>query len=167
MQAKEPSGPDAKNRNQSAKKARSKEPASSMRASEKSSEQTERELLALEKKYWAALKARDSSTAAALSDEPCIVVGPQGVAEIDRATLVGMMENASYELNDFQVEDFCVRPLTEDVVVVAYRVKEELEVGDEPVKIEAFDSSVWVRRDGRWTCGLHTESIAGDPFGRN
>jgi hypothetical protein len=147
-------------REQSGKKARSKE-------QPRATEQTGKALLTLEKKYWAALKARDSSTAASLSDEPCVVVGPQGVAELDRSTLVGMMENATYELNDFQVEDFCVRPLTDDVVVVAYRVKEELEVDDEPVKLEAYDSSVWVRRDGKWTCGLHTESIAGDPFGRN
>lgn len=135
--------------------------------STESTEQTGKELLALEKKYWAALKAKDSSTAASLSDEPCVVVGPQGVAELDRSALVGMMENAFYELHDFELEDVHVRRLTDDVVVVAYKVKEDLEVDDEPVKLEAYDSSVWVRRDGKWTCGLHTESIAGDPFGRN
>jgi len=32
------------------------------------------------------------------------------------------------------------------------------------MKVET--SSVWVRRDGTWTCALHTESVAGDPFGR-
>jgi hypothetical protein len=29
------------------------------------------------------------------------------------------------------------------------------------------DSSTWVRRNGRWLCALHTEAIAGDPFGRD
>jgi hypothetical protein len=135
--------------------------------STESTEQTGKELLALEKKYWSALKAKDSSTAASLSDEPCVVVGPQGVAELDRSALVGMMENATYELNDFELEDVHVRRLTDDVVVVAYKVKEALEVDDEPVNLEAYDSSVWVRRGGQWTCGLHTESIAGDPFGRH
>jgi len=24
-----------------------------------------------------------------------------------------------------------------------------------------------VRRDGRWRCVLHTEALAGDPFGRD
>jgi hypothetical protein len=28
------------------------------------------------------------------------------------------------------------------------------------------DASPWVQRDRRWVCALHTESIAGDPFGR-
>jgi hypothetical protein len=29
------------------------------------------------------------------------------------------------------------------------------------------DSSTWVRRNGCWLCALHTEAIAGDPFGRD
>lgn len=32
---------------------------------------------------------------------------------------------------------------------------------------EAFDSSVWVHRIGHWVCAVHTESLAGDPFGRH
>ena len=35
------------------------------------------------------------------------------------------------------------------------------------VKLEAYDSSIWLRRDGQWTCVVHTESLAGDPFGRH
>jgi hypothetical protein len=30
-----------------------------------------------------------------------------------------------------------------------------------------WSSSTWVRRNGRWLCALHTEAIAGDPFGRD
>ena len=33
--------------------------------------------------------------------------------------------------------------------------------------LDAADSSTWVRRDGRWLCAMHTEAIAGDPFGRD
>jgi hypothetical protein len=42
-----------------------------------------------------------------------------------------------------------------------------LVVDGKPVKLQAYDSSVWVRRDGDWLCALHTESPAGDPFGRH
>jgi hypothetical protein len=34
-------------------------------------------------------------------------------------------------------------------------------------KLDAADSSTWVRRNGRWLCALHTEAILGDPFGRD
>lgn len=126
-----------------------------------------REFLALEEKYWNAIRQKDASTAASLSGDPCIVVGAQGVGELDRETLAGMMKNARYELQDFSLGDLRVRMVTDDVVVVAYKVKEDLTVDGDKVNLEAFDSSVWVRRDGKWVCAVHTESIAGDPFGRH
>ena len=59
-----------------------------------------------------------------------------------------------------------VRMLTDDVAVIAYKVHEDLTADGEPVKLDAADTSIWVRRAGRWVCAVHTESIAGDPFGR-
>jgi len=128
---------------------------------------TKRELLKLEKQYWNAIKERDSSTAISLSDDPCVVVGAQGASEVDRATLGKMLEGAKYELRDFAFGDVHMRQVSDDVVAVAYKVHEDLVVEGERVKLEAFDSSVWVRRDGKWVCALHTESPAGDPFGRH
>ena len=60
-----------------------------------------------------------------------------------------------------------MRLLRDDVAILAYRVHEELTVEGKPVTVEAADSSTWVHRDGRWVCAMHTESIAGDPFGRD
>jgi hypothetical protein len=51
--------------------------------------------------------------------------------------------------------------------VLAYKVREALTVDGKPVTFEAADASTWVRRDGQWVCALHTESLAGDPFGRD
>jgi hypothetical protein len=126
----------------------------------------ERELLELEEQFWNAMKTRDSATAVALSDDACIVVGAQGVGEVDRATLAHMLESANYEIEAFAIEDVHVRRVTEDVATVAYKVREDLVVDGEKLKLEAFDASVWLRRAGAWVCVLHTESPAGDPFGR-
>jgi hypothetical protein len=46
-------------------------------------------------------------------------------------------------------------------------VKERVVVDGETLPIEANDSSVWIRGDGEWRCALHTESLAGDPYGRD
>jgi hypothetical protein len=127
-----------------------------------------KELLELERQYWNAIVYKDASSAADLSDDPCVVVGAQGVGELDKQALAGMLENSSYDLKEYGIEDVHVRPIAEGVVVVAYKVKEKLVVDGEQVALEAFDSSVWVRRRGRkWVCALHTESLAGDPFGRH
>jgi len=125
------------------------------------------ELVGLEKQYWNAIKTRDASTAASLSHDPCVVVGAQGVGELDRAGLAKMMKSATYELKNFALDDIHVRRIADDVAVVAYKVKEDLVVEGKKVKLEANDSSIWVRRDGQWACVVHTESIAGDPFGRH
>lgn len=133
----------------------------------KHEDRIERELFELEKRYWNAIKEKDSSTAASLSSDPCVVIGAQGVGELDNATLAKMMQGATYELTDFSLDDLRVRCVTEDVAVVAYKVREDLVVEGQNVNLEAYDSSVWVRRDGQWICAVHTESLAGDPFGRH
>ena len=128
----------------------------------------EQELLALEKQYWQAIKDKDADTAMRLSDDPCIVTGAQGVGRIDRPTMARMMEAASYTLHGFTIgDDAHVRLLGDDVAVLAYNVHEELTVEGKPVTLDAADASTWVRRNGRWLCALHTESLKGDPFGRD
>jgi hypothetical protein len=128
----------------------------------------EKELLGLEKQYWQAIKDKDVDAAMRLSDDPCIVAGAQGIGSLDRKSLGGMMRAASYTLNDFKFSDDAkVRLLSNDIAIVAYKVREDLTVEGKPVSFEAAESSTWVRRDGRWVCALHTESLAGDPFGRD
>jgi uncharacterized protein (TIGR02246 family) len=127
----------------------------------------EKELLGLEKRYWQAIKDRDADTALRLTDDDCIVTGPQGVASFDRKSFEQMMRNPGYEVLDFDVTDVEVRMLGDDVAVVAYKVHEELNVEGERLTIDAADSSTWVKRDDGWRCALHTEAIVGDPFGRD
>jgi hypothetical protein len=128
----------------------------------------ERELVNLERRYWQALKDKDVDAAMELTDDPCIVAGAQGVGLIDHPTYVRMMEHASWTIVDFEIgDDVQVRALGDDTAVLAYRVHEELEVDGEPVAFDAADTSTWVRRGGHWRCASHTESIAGDPYGRD
>jgi hypothetical protein len=129
---------------------------------------TETELLDLERRYWQALKDKDTDTAMRLTDDSCIVAGPQGFARMDKATMEQMMKSADYSLEDFEIDDGAeVRMLSDDVAVLAYKVHETLKVDGQPVALDAAESSAWVRRDGRWVCALHTEALVGDPFGRD
>jgi hypothetical protein len=128
----------------------------------------ESELVDLETQYWQALKDKDVEAAIALTDDPCIVAGAQGVAAIDHPTYHDMMKTATWDIVDFEIrDDVQVQALDEHTAIVAYTVHEELTVDGEAVAFDAADTSLWLRRDGRWRCTLHTESIAGDPFGRD
>ena len=66
-----------------------------------------------------------------------------------------------------QMHEPLVRMLSDDVGILAYKVRERLTVDGQPMTLEASDASTWVRRDGRWVCAMHNEAIAGDPFGRD
>jgi hypothetical protein len=125
----------------------------------------EQELLELEKQYWQAMKDKDADTAMRLSDDPCLIAGPVGIMRIDRQALKGMLKAASYTLNNFSIGDAQVQMLGDEIAVVAYNVHEELTVEGKPVSLDAADASTWVRRNGRWVCALHAESLKGDPFG--
>ncbi|HVJ16483.1 MAG TPA: nuclear transport factor 2 family protein [Polyangiaceae bacterium] len=128
----------------------------------------ETELLELEKSYWQALKDHDFDAALALTDDPCIVAGAQGVSSIGKDQFRKMMEDEHYSLDNFRIGDEVqVRMLSDDVAILAYKVHEELTLDGKPVTVEAADASTWVRRDGHWLCTLHSESILGDPFGRS
>ena len=128
----------------------------------------EEELRTLETMYWNAIQAKDEATAMKLSDDQCVVVGAQGVGDVDRERLGKMLKQASYELTsyEFDAKQFQVRKLTDDVAVVAYQVKEDLIVDGKAESLTAFDATVWVKRGDSWLCALHTESLKGDPFGR-
>ena len=127
----------------------------------------EKELVELEKQFWEALKDKDVETAVRLTHDPCVITGAQGIARVDRKAFEGMLTGAPWLINDYDLEDVQVEMLSDDVAIVAYKATEDLTVEGKPVKLEAADTSTWVRRDGHWLCALHTEAIIGDPFGRD
>jgi len=128
----------------------------------------EQELIGLEKQFWTAMRDRDVETATRLTDFPCIVAGPSGTMKVEEPAFRKMMEAPSYRILSAQVSDDAqVRLIRDDVAVVGYRVHEELIVEGKPVTLDANESSTWIRRDGAWKCAQHSESIAGDPFGRD
>jgi ketosteroid isomerase-like protein len=119
-------------------------------------------ILDLERQYWEAVKAHDSRAATELTDDTCIVVGPQGVMEVDKDELAGMMEDASFELEEFALNDkkAAFRKIGDDVAILSYAVHERMTRDGKPETLDAYDSSVWVRRNGGWVCALHTETRA-------
>ena len=127
----------------------------------------ENELMSLEKRYWQAVKDKDVATALSLTADPCMVAGATGVSRVPKQNLAGIMESAKYKLEEFELKDVQTLMVEDDVAILGYKVREKLIVDGKPVTLEAADTSAWVRRDGKWLCTLHTEAIAGDPYGRD
>jgi hypothetical protein len=127
----------------------------------------EQELVGLETKFWQAMTDRDTAAALRLTADPCVVTGAQGVGRMDHKTFAKVMDGGTWTVKAFAFSDIKVESVSNDVAVIAYKVKEDLTVDGKPVSFEAADASTWVRRDGSWVCVLHTESVLGDPFGRD
>ena len=129
----------------------------------------EQELMDVERRFWNAMQEKDAATASTLTDEQCVIVGAQGVSAIDAKTMAKLTSEGTWELKQYSFDEQKrqIRFLTDDIAIVAYPVKERVIVDGETLPVDANDSSVWVRRDGQWRCALHTESLSGDPFGRD
>ena len=115
----------------------------------------ESELTDLEKMYWTAIQEKDAVVALQLSHDRCVVTGAQGASHVDAGSYREIMDAAPWILDDFELKDVQVRLVSEDVAIVAYKVKESLIVEGRPLSLEAADSSTWIRSNGRWLCAHH------------
>jgi hypothetical protein len=125
------------------------------------------EILALEHRFWQTMISRDVEAATTMMADSSIITGAQGVSEIDKATFAKMLTGGGWTLRDYSFEDVKVIAPTADVAVIGYKVVEQVEFEGRPIELRAADASTWVRQDGKWVCVLHTESVLGDPFGRD
>jgi hypothetical protein len=130
---------------------------------------SDQELLGLEQSFWKALKDRDAQTVGRLTAQECTVTGASGASIIDPQSMSKTVETATYRIKDYRIDPQSVRVnrICDDTFAISYGVHEDLEVDGKPVKLDAFDSSVWKKTETGWTCVLHTESLKGDPFGRD
>jgi hypothetical protein len=124
-------------------------------------------LIDLEKEYWQAIVNKDFNAALGLSASRVVVSGAQGAAVIDHDTFRQMMNEGQWELIDFGLSDVQVELPRPDVGVVAYTVTEELVVDGKPMQLKAAEASTWLRDGDEWLCVSHSESLLGDPFGRD
>ena len=122
----------------------------------------EQTALDLEKQYWDALKKKDGATIARLTADRALVVGAQGIRELKGDDVAEMAKSMQYQLNDYGIEhgDVKFMSINDDVAIVAYRVRSEYGAGDIGQTMDAYDATVWVKRDDDWACALHTETPA-------
>ena len=125
------------------------------------------EILDLEHRFWQTMISRDVETATAMMGDSSIITGAQGVSQIDRESFARMLTGGAWTLLDYSFDEVKVISPAPDVAVIGYKVVEHVEFEGRPIELRAADASTWVRQDGKWVCVLHTESVLGDPFGRD
>jgi hypothetical protein len=127
----------------------------------------EKTIIDLEHEFWQTMIDKDVEKAVPMLADRVIVTGAQGASTIEVETFATMMSEGNWELHKFSLDNVQVEFPHPDVAVIAYKVREELKVDGKPIVLEAADASTWIKKDKQWRCALHTESVLGDPFGRD
>ena len=129
----------------------------------------EQKIIDLEQKFWRTMVDKDTEASVAMLPEKSIVAGAQGSALLTRDDYRGMAKQGDklWQLKSFRLDDVKVTLPAKNVAIIAYTVTEEMEVEGKPLTLKAADATTWVRQEGEWMAALHTESVLGDPFGRD
>lgn len=120
---------------------------------------TKEEIIALEKSYWDAVKAKDGNRTAALSAKSSLVTGLRGVTRIPKENMGKMTEEGSWKLESYDFEDVEVSTPSPDVALIAYTVRQSVVVDGKRDDLRAADCSVWIRGGDRWECHAHSETF--------
>ncbi|WP_374653871.1 nuclear transport factor 2 family protein [Phenylobacterium sp.] len=123
---------------------------------------TSEEIIALEKSYWEAIKAKDGDRTAALSGANSLVTGARGVMSIAKDRMGKMTEEGDWALHSYEFDDVQVATPAPNVAIIAYTVRQNVTMGGKSSELRAADSSTWVRGEGGWECHAHSETFLDD-----
>ncbi|MDQ8023676.1 MAG: nuclear transport factor 2 family protein [Moraxellaceae bacterium] len=124
------------------------------------------EVIALENRFWQAIKEEDAETAVSLLDEPALMVSSHGAMKFDHAGYRKMAEMGRMTVKDYKLSDMQAVFPRDDMAVLTYRVSQTLSVRGKPGEIrqDMADTSVWAHKGGAWRCVMHTETAIDKPL---
>lgn len=117
------------------------------------------EIIALERAFWDAMKAKDGAKAAALCAEDSLVTGVKGVMRIAKPKMAAMTKDGNWTLDSYEFEDVEVSTPAPGVAVIAYTVHQKMTMDGKAQDVRAADSSTWVRGPTGWQCCAHSEAF--------
>jgi ketosteroid isomerase-like protein len=120
---------------------------------------TKDEIIALEKSYWDAMKAKDGDRTAELSAKSSLVTGARGVIRIAKEKMGKMTEEGDWTLESYAFDHVEVATPSPDVALIAYTVRQNMTMDGKSQELRAADSSVWIRGADGWECHAHSEAF--------
>jgi hypothetical protein len=117
-------------------------------------------LIDLEKQFWQSMVDQNTDVALGLLDEPALMVSTHGAMQFGHHEYRKMAEQGTMIVKSFELSDMKVLFPSEDVGILMYGVKQVVAPREkgEAMTQQMQDSSVWVRKAGKWLCVMHTET---------
>ena len=120
------------------------------------------EIEGLEKAFWNSMVAGKPDVATGMLTEPAVMVSGHGATKFDHAAYTRMANDDRYKLVDYTISEMDVIFPRDDVAVATYHVDQKMEMQGKPLQMNMYDTSTWVKLDGKWRCVMHTESPVAD-----
>jgi hypothetical protein len=120
--------------------------------------QSQRAIIATEKKLWEAWKTKDSKPFKANLSADSIMVGDSGVA--DKATAIKALADSSCEVKSYELSDIKVTFLNSSAALITYKAAQDATCGGTQVPPAVWASSAYVMRGGKWLAASHQETPA-------
>ena len=120
--------------------------------------QSQKMIVATEKKLWEAWKNKDMKPFKANLSADAIMIGNGGVA--DKKTSLTAMEGEACQVTTYELSDLKVTFLSSSTAILTYKSTQDATCGGEKVPPTVWSSSVYVMRGGRWYAAAHQETTA-------
>jgi len=120
--------------------------------------QSQRAIIATEKKLWEAWKNKNFKTFKTALSADSIMISDMGVA--DKATAVKAMEDTPCEVKSYELSDLKVTFLNSGAALLTYKSTQDATCGGQQVPATVYSSSAYVLRGGKWLAFSHQETPA-------
>jgi hypothetical protein len=119
----------------------------------------QQEIERLEQAFWQSMVDGKAKVATAMLTEPAVMVSGHGTLKFDHAAYEKMAAKDEYRLVDFKLSKMDIVFPRDDLAIATYHAAQTMEKEGQPIEMEAFDSSTWIRLHEGWKCVAHTESL--------
>ena len=120
--------------------------------------QSQRAIIATEKKLWAAWKNKDMKPFKANLSADSIMVGDMGVA--DKAAAIKDLESGGCEVKSYELSDIKVMFLNSTAALITYKGTQDATCGGQQLPAAVWATSAYVMRGGKWLAASHQETPA-------
>ena len=120
--------------------------------------QSQRLIIATEKKLWEAWKNKDLKPFRANLSADSIMIGDQGVA--NKTTALKDLESMACEVKSYELSDIKVTFLNSSAALVTYKATQDATCGGQQAPAAVWASSAYVMRGGKWLAASHQETTA-------
>ena len=120
--------------------------------------QSQKVIIATEKKFWEAWKNKDVKVFRSNLSADTVMISEMGVG--DKAAVLKEMGNSDCDVKSYEFSDLKVTFFNSDVALITYKATQDATCGGQQVPAAVWASSIYVRRGGKWFGASHQETPA-------